>query len=158
MPDSFAIVDLRDAAGFAGIVADRVWRAWWKDEGVPFAALKARLSESLGPSRAAIPTSFIACQGWEFLGTVALIASDVEERPGLTPWIAALWVEEPARARGIGQALLTHATDVAFAAGHARLYLCATAANAPYYLRRGWVQIEEDVDGLDIFRREREKA
>ncbi|WGD29461.1 GNAT family N-acetyltransferase [Ancylobacter sp. WKF20] len=158
MPDCCAILDLRDAPGFAEIVAYRVWRAWWKDEGVPFAALKARLSESLGPSEAAIPTSFIACRGAEFLGTVALIASDVEERPGLTPWVAALWVEEPARAQGIGQALLTHASDVAFAAGHAGLYLCATAANAPYYARRGWKRIERDVDGVDIFMRERDDA
>lgn len=157
MPDRCAILDLRDAPSFADIVADRVWRAWWKDEGVPLAALKARLSESLGPSRAAIPTSFVACQGMEFLGTVALIASDVDERPGLTPWVAALWVEEPARALGIGQALLTHASDVAFAAGHARLYLCATAANAPYYARRGWKRIEHDVDGVDIFMRERDE-
>lgn len=158
MPDRCVILDLRDAPAFADIVADRVWRAWWKDKGVPLAALKARLSESLGPSRAAIPTSFVACRGTEFLGTVALIASDVEEGPGLTPWVAALWVEESARARGIGQALLTHASDVAFAAGHARLYLCATAANAPYYARRSWRRIEEDVDGVDIFMRERDEA
>ncbi|MBB3770760.1 GNAT superfamily N-acetyltransferase [Angulomicrobium tetraedrale] len=150
-----AIDDLRLVPGFAPIVADRVWRAWWQEAGKPLAALRARLDESLGPATAAIPSSFVAHRGAEFLGTVALIESDMEDRPALTPWLAALWVEPAARGRGTGAALVRHAARAAFAAGHARLHLCATAQNAPYYHRLGWSRIEADIDGLDIFIRER---
>ncbi|MBS9477251.1 GNAT family N-acetyltransferase [Ancylobacter radicis] len=155
MPADYAILDLRQAPDRAGVVADRVWRAWWRDEGVPLAVLRARLDESLGAGVAGIPTSFIACRGAAFLGTVALIACDLEARAHLTPWLAALWVEPHERGQGIGEALVGHAAAAAFAAGHAHLHLCATADNAPYYRRLGWRGIEADVDGLDIFRLER---
>ncbi|MDQ0510978.1 GNAT family N-acetyltransferase [Ancylobacter amanitiformis] len=154
-PNPVAIDDLRRVPGFAPIVADRVWRAWWREAGTPLAALRARLDESLIPAKAAIPSSFVAHRGAEFLGTVALIESDIKDRPGLTPWLAALWVEPAARRQGIGAALVRHATRAAFAAGHARLHLCATAQNAPSYQRLGWSRIEADRDGLDIFVRER---
>lgn len=143
--------DLREVPGFAATVADRVWRAWWEPEGVPLAALRARLDESLGPAITRVPSSFVAHRHGTFLGTVALIASDMEGRPKLTPWVAALWVEPERRRQGIGAALVTHAARAAYAAGHERVHLCATAANAPYYLKLGWTRIEADVGGLDIF-------
>lgn len=145
------ISDLREMPGFAATVADRVWRAWWEPHGVPLAVLRARLDESLGPAVARVPTSFVAHRAGTFLGTVALIASDMEERPALTPWVAALWVEAERRRLGIGAALVARAAEAAFAAGHERVHLCASAANAPYYLKLGWTRIEADVDGLDIF-------
>ncbi|MGA0561807.1 GNAT family N-acetyltransferase [Ancylobacter sp. VNQ12] len=145
------ISDLREMPGFAATAADRVWRAWWKPNGVPLAALRARLDESLGPAVARVPSSFVAHRDGAFLGTAALIASDVEARPELTPWVAALWVEAGERGQGIGATLVAHAAKAAFAAGHERVYLCASAANAPYYLKLGWTRIEADVDGLDIF-------
>lgn len=143
--------DLRDVPDFAASVADRVWRAWWKPAGVPLVALRARLDESLCPALARVPSSFVAHRGAVFLGTVALIASDMDERPQLSPWVAALWVEPEWRGQGIGAALVDHAAQAAFAAGHERVYLCATAPNAPYYLKIGWTRIERDVEGLDIF-------
>ena len=154
MMADYVITDLRAAPGFAEAVADRVWRAWWRDDGVPLAALRARLDESLGVPVAGIPSSFVAHRGGAFLGTAALIASDMEARPELTPWVAALWVEPVARRQGIGRALAAHAAQAAFTAGHPRVHLCATPENAPYYLKLGWTRIEADADGLDIFSRE----
>ncbi len=151
MKADYSIADLRAVPGFAGTVADRVWRAWWRDDGVPLAALRARVDESLGVAVAGVPSTFVAHRGEIFLGTTALIASDMEARLGLTPWVAALWVEPEARRRGIGAALASHAVRAAFAAGHVCVHLCASADNAPYYLRLGWTRIETDVDGLDVF-------
>ncbi|WP_371348482.1 GNAT family N-acetyltransferase [Ancylobacter sp. IITR112] len=156
MPDrgligAATLADLRAAPAFAPVVADRVWRAWWEGKGVSLAELRARLDESFGT--APVPSTFIALDGTRFLGCVALIACDVEERPALAPWVAALWVEPEARRQGVGAALMARATDAAFAAGHPRVYLAAEPALAPYYAARGWDRVESDVDGLEIFAR-----
>lgn len=152
-PVPTTLSDLRAAPAFASVVADRVWRAWWKGKGVPLSDLRARLDESFGTDP--VPSTFVAHEGDRFLGCVALIACDVEERPLLTPWVAALWVEPEARRQGIAVALMARATEAAFAAGHPRVYLAAEPALAPYYAARGWALVESDVDGLEIFARSR---
>ncbi|WP_428032353.1 GNAT family N-acetyltransferase [Ancylobacter sp.] len=153
MTQLHVLSDLRDVPDFAAIVAERVWRAWWEADGVALATLRARLDESLGSG--AIPATFVAHAEGCFLGCVALIASDVDRRPSLTPWVAALWVEPDTRRQGLGAALTAHAIEAAFAAGHAQVYLAAKPALAPYYLVRGWARMEADVDGLDILIRRR---
>lgn len=145
--------DLRAVPAFASVVADRVWRAWWKDKGLALTDLRARLDESFGTDP--VPSTFVAHEGDRFLGCVALIGCDVEERPALTPWVAALWVEPEARRQGLAAALMTRATEAAFAAGHPQAYLAAELALAPYYAAGGWALLESDVDGLEIFARSR---
>lgn len=147
------VSDLRTVPAFGPIVADRVWRAWWEGKGVPLSDLRARLDESFGTDP--VPSTFVAHEGDRFLGCVALIACDVEERPALTPWVAALWVEPEARRQGIAAALMARAVDAAFAAGHERVYLAAKPALTPYYAARGWTLVESNVDGLEIFARQR---
>lgn len=152
-PVPTTLSDLRAVPAFAPVVADRVWRAWWEDKGVTLTELRARLDESFATDP--VPSTFVAHDGDRFLGCVALIACDVEERPLLTPWVAALWVEPEARRQGVGAALMTWAAEAAFAAGHPRVYLAAEPALAPYYAARGWALVESDVDGLEIFARSR---
>ncbi|WP_018388666.1 GNAT family N-acetyltransferase [Ancylobacter sp. FA202] len=147
------VSDLREVPAFAAVVAERVWRAWWEGKGVPLDALRARLDESLG--RSPVPATFVAHDSERFLGCAALIASDVDQRPALTPWVAALWVEPVSTRQGIGAALMARATEAAFASGHEHVYLAAEARLAPYYAARGWSLVESDVDGLEIFVRRR---
>ncbi|WP_404977713.1 GNAT family N-acetyltransferase [Ancylobacter sp. 3268] len=132
-------------------MADRVWRAWWQDQGVSLDALRLRLEESLGTQP--VPTALVAHRDAQFLGTVSLIATDVEQRPALSPWVAALWVEPPHRRAGIGAALVETASRLGFRLGHRRIHLAALPANAGYYRRRGWTTLEADVGGLDILSR-----
>ncbi len=74
-----------------------------------------------------------------------MIASDLPERPLLTPWVAALWVEDHARRRGVGGMLVNRATLDCFALGVARVYLCARRRRTAFYERLGWRSIERDV-------------
>ena len=85
--------------------------------------------------------------------TTSPAASDLEERPQLTPWVAAVWVEPHARARGVGGALVGRAARDCFALGIARAYLCARPALTSFYERLGWIPIERDVGehGLTVF-------
>jgi GNAT superfamily N-acetyltransferase len=153
MAPSITISDLSDVPEFAGDVADRVWNAWWREAGVRLPDLRARVDEALAGD--GIPIALVAHEGKTFLGTASLIACDMEMRAQYSPWVAAVWVEPEYRGAGIGAALVGAAAMTAFDLGAERAYLCATAANAPFYSRLGWQVIEVDVDGLDILVMER---
>lgn len=143
------ISNLRDRSEFAETVADRVWNAWWREQGVERATLVAMVEETLAAET--IPTALVAHDGETFLGTAHLIESDLEERPQLTPWVAALWVEPPARGSGLGARLTLAMAQAGFDAGFDRVYLCAEPRLRPFYAAMGWRLMEEDVAGLDVF-------
>ena len=92
-----------------------------------------------------IPFALVAHDGKSFLGTSSVIASDLPERPQLTPWVAAVWVEEHARRRGVGGALVNRAALDCFALAAGRVYLCARRQRTAFYERLGWSPIERDV-------------
>jgi GNAT superfamily N-acetyltransferase len=151
MPPSFTISDLRQQPEFFDAVADRIWQAWWKDGGYPLEAISGRLRENLNAEP--IPMALVAHDGAAFLGTSSVIASDLEERPDYTPWVAAVWVEPHVRSHGIGAALVESAARDCFALGITRAYLCARPARSAFYERLGWIPIERDVGerGLTVF-------
>jgi hypothetical protein len=90
MPLAFTISDLRQRPEFFDSVADRIWQAWWEPNGYPLAYIETRLKENLQDTP--IPLALVAHDGKSLLGTASLIASDLDERPELTPWVAAVWV------------------------------------------------------------------
>ena len=139
----FAISDLRQCPAFFDTVADRIWQAWWKPDNHPLDLITGRLRENLADTP--IPLALVAHDGDAFLGTASVIPSDLAERPQLTPWIAAVWVEPQARHRGVGAALVDRATQACFALGIRRVYLCARPQRATFYEGLGWSPIERDV-------------
>lgn len=147
------IEDLIAVPHFFDIVADRIWREWHEPRGLSLAELRARLDQNMLGH--ALPKAFVAHDGPKFLGTVSLIASDLDERLAFSPWIAALWVEPAAREKGVGAALLAYATSAALASGAEQVYLCAREGVRAWYLKRGWRLIETDVGPrqLSILRR-----
>jgi len=143
MPLAFTISDLRQRPEFLEDVADRIWHAWWMPNGHPLDAIKQRLEENMRDTP--IPLALVAHEGGTFLGTASVIASDLDERPDLTPWVAALWVEEAARGHGIGATLADATARTCFTLGFARAYLCARARMTSFYDRLGWTLIERRV-------------
>lgn len=143
------ISDLRDHPEFAGTVADRVWQAWWREQGVALGEIDAMVSDCIdGPD---MPLSLVAHDGPDFYGCAHLIASDLDERPQYTPWVAAVWVEPKARKTGLGTKLVLAAVDLGFSQGFGTIYLCAEPYLAPFYEKMGWTCIEERVAGLSVF-------
>lgn len=130
------IDDLADVPHHLDTVAERIWTAWWRDKGHGIERITVPLRESL--ERRAIPFTLVAHRDGGFCGTVSVIASDVSERPDLTPWIAALWIEPDLRRRGLGAALLHHAVRRAAGFGTAQLYLYASDERRAFYEGRGW--------------------
>jgi predicted N-acetyltransferase YhbS len=99
-----------------------------------------------------IPLALVANEHERYLGSVLLIENDLDDRPQYSPWIAALWVEPEVRRNGIAAKLIEAARNKARRRGYGQCYLCATPENSPYYLARGFEQIESDVSGLNVFR------
>ena len=139
----FTISDLRHWPKFFDTVADRIWQAWWQPNGYPLDTISTRLRENMEATP--IPFALVAHDGEKFLGTSSVIASDLEERPQFSPWIAAVWVEEAARRRGIGAALVNRAAQDCFALGVSRAYLCARPRMTGFYEALGWTVVERKV-------------
>jgi GNAT superfamily N-acetyltransferase len=147
--ETWTISNLAHVRQFADTVAERGWHAWWTDSGMTLATYRAELEPMLLGD--AIPMGFVAHRGETYLGSVLLIENDLEARPQLSPWIAALWVDEQYRGQGVAQSLIGSAQTAAAKLGFSRIFLCAEAKVTPYYLRQGWEQIETNAGGLNVF-------
>jgi GNAT superfamily N-acetyltransferase len=146
------ISDLRDRPDFANAVADRVWRAFWKDKGHPLSLLTGLVQDTLGPEP--IPMAFVAHEGNRFIGTVSVIACDEDTRPRYTPWVAALWIEPEDRRQGIGADLVERAAEFACKAGADTVYLLSGPHRCAYYEGIGWSVLEVMDDGMVILTRQ----
>lgn len=147
--ETWTISNLAHVRQFADTIAERGWHAWWTDSGMTLATYRAGLEPMLRGD--AIPMAFVAHRGDTYLGSVLLIENDLEQRPNLSPWIAALWVDVEHRGQCIAESLMATARTAASALGVTHVYLCAEAKVTPFYLRLGWTQIETDVGGLNLF-------
>lgn len=148
------IVDLARRPEQLPAVADRIWRAWWRDAGYELSAVEALARESLTDQP--IPSCVVAVDGEHFAGTASIIAHDMDERPNLTPWIAAVWVEPVYRGAGLGSRLVMEAARIGFDAGVPRIHLYTDPPNGPFYEKMGWALIEADVGRSDVFAMDRD--
>ena len=105
------------------------------------------------PEVRSIPFCLVAHDEGEYVGSVLGLVSDLEDRPELSPWIGALWVDPEFRKQGVAAALVRAALDELFALGHEVAFLCATTEKRGMYERQGWKLIEVNVgEGkLDVF-------
>jgi GNAT superfamily N-acetyltransferase len=71
------------------------------------------------------------------VGTAALISTDLETRPDLTPWLAGLFVEPAFRRRGHATRLIRTVEAFALASSIPVLWLYTSTAEA-LYARLGW--------------------
>lgn len=89
-------------------------------------------------------------------GNRLVIDNDEEARPGLTPWIAAVRVDEAVRKHGLAAALLEEGVRRGAALGIERIYLVSRPALRGFYTKLGWQPPEENVGkhGLVLYVRE----
>jgi GNAT superfamily N-acetyltransferase len=85
-----------------------------------------------------LPTTLVALEGAELLGSVSLVFEDAPElQEHGSPWLASLYVTPPARGRGLGTALARAAVARAAAEGIGELFLF-TPEHRAFYARLGW--------------------
>lgn len=109
------------------------WRELYPGDTV--ASFARDLARSLGTEP--IPSTWVLAAASTVIGSVSLIAQDLDSRPELTPWLANLWVDREWRGRGLGRQLVHHACEQGRLRGLERLYLY-TPEHASFYQRLGW--------------------
>lgn len=84
-----------------------------------------------------IPTTFVAEDAGELLGSACILADDMSSHSELTPWLASVYVNEIHRGKGIGATLVKRVMQHAQENGVKRLYLY-TPDQEQMYARLGW--------------------
>ena len=88
-----------------------------------------------------LPTTLLALEGDELLGSVSLVFEDAPElQEHGSPWLASLYVKPQARGRGIGAQLANAAVARARLEGVDELFLF-TPEHRDFYARLGWREI-----------------
>ena len=87
--------------------------------------------------RCQIPTTFVALEDDQPLGSASLLVSDLEGWEHLSPWLASVFVLPDFRGRGLGGQLVGRVVAEAKVLGVSALYLF-TEDRAAYYQRLGW--------------------
>lgn len=88
-----------------------------------------------------IPSIFIATSGNELIGSAALVLEDMQSRPDLSPWLAAVYVKEKFRNQGVASALIARCEYEAKRSKIDTLYLYTEFASK-LYESLGWRSLE----------------
>jgi predicted N-acetyltransferase YhbS len=137
------MVNLRQRPEFTTQVIDWQWQAFGSENSRAF--FSSVVESSL--SGADLPLTFIALDGERLAATVGLWRCDLISRQDLFPWLAALYVDEPYRAQGLGQRLQQFLLQYCREAGFEQLYLYAEFEG--YYERFGWQYVGDALDYPD---------
>lgn len=125
-------------------IIDWLWRAFGSENSRAFFA--SVVESSL--SGADLPLTFIALDEGKLVGTVGLWRCDLISRQDLTPWLAALYIDEAWRSQGLGQRLQAFVTQYSRNAGFKELYLWSKFSG--YYERHGWQYIGDALEYPDL--------
>ena len=137
------ILPLYHAPQYAQQVTDWIWQAF--GEGLPREFFHSIVEHSQTPG--ALPLTFIALEDERLVGTVGLWRCDLITRQDLFPWLAALYVEDAARGKGLAGQLQQHVISCAAQAGYETLYLWSACRD--FYERYGWQYIGDALESPD---------
>jgi len=90
--------------------------------------------------RLQIPTTLLALENGEAVGSASLLEADLPGWEQLTPWLASVYIVPMYRRLGIGKLLVARALEEARALGVQTVYLF-TAGQQAYYERLGWAPL-----------------
>lgn len=138
------IVPLYDAPQCAEQVIEWLWREF--GDSLPRAFFASIIEHSQRPGQ--LPLTFVLLEGQTLLGTVGLWRCDLISRQDLYPWLAALYVDEAARGKGLARLLQQHVIDTARKMGFSELHLYSACRD--FYERFGWHYIGDGLDYPDM--------
>jgi GNAT superfamily N-acetyltransferase len=144
------IIDMPDDPALQQLVASTSVELWRRDFPLDTEDWYFNLySES--QSHGTLPVVLVALDGDQFVGTASLIADDeLPDAPEPGPWVAAVYVADSHRRRGIGTALLDELRHRAVQAGHGQLFLY-TADKMAWYETMGWHRLRtSQLNGHDV--------
>ena len=133
------VVTIVERPDLIGVAAEWIWGAFWKKNGYTLEQIRALVMSSdavIGPSQCMV----LLVDGAP-VGTAGLIENDLDSRPELTPWLAAMYVRPESRGRGYALELIRAVENTAVAAGYDRVWLYTFVAEG-LYLKAGWQSVE----------------
>jgi GNAT superfamily N-acetyltransferase len=134
------IESLADHLELTPLVARWHWEEWGRHD--PGGSLEAwTVGLARRTERGRVPTTYLALDGGDPVGSATLVACDMLTRCDLSPWLAGVYVLPVARGRGVASALVRHAVRRAGGMGVPRLYLY-TASASGLYRKLGWRSLE----------------
>ncbi|MCG5509688.1 GNAT family N-acetyltransferase [Ectothiorhodospira lacustris] len=91
--------------------------------------------------REGIPSIFVAVSGSQLIGSAALVQNDMDTKPDLSPWLAAVYVKESFRHHGIATGLIARCEAEAVRSSADTWYLYTEFASK-IYEKLGWRHLE----------------
>ncbi len=135
-----AILPLADKKQFIAELAE-LHQAEWNHLN-PSLTLEDRaeaIAEAAG--RDGIPSIFIAVSGNQLVGSAALVQNDMDTKPDLTPWLAAVYVKEGFRHQGVATELIARCEAEAARSNASAWYLYTESASR-LYEKLDWRHLE----------------
>lgn len=134
------IVPLADKKKFIPELAE-LHHAEWKHLNPSFTLKMRAEAIAKAAGREGIPSIFIAMLGNQLIGSAALVQQDMDTRPDLYPWLAAVYVKDGFRHQGIATALIARCENEAARSGANTWYLYTEFASK-LYEKLGWFHME----------------
>lgn len=139
--DGLSVEFLADHPALSPVIGGWHWDEWGaEDPGGSAEEWAQALAADAG--RGQVPSVWIALLDGSAVGSVTLVASDMDTREELTPWLGGLFVIPAFRRRGIGRRLIETCELAAAALGYPTLYLHTVVPD--YYARLGWVALARE--------------
>ena len=134
------IVPLADKKEFIAELAE-LHHAEWKhlNSSLTLEGRAEAIAKAAG--REGIPSIFIALSEGQFVGSAALVQNDMDTKPDLSPWLAAVYVKEAFRHQGIATKLIARCEAEAVRSNADTWYLY-TEFTSKLYEKLGWRHLE----------------
>jgi GNAT superfamily N-acetyltransferase len=133
------IIALRDRMDLVPVVAKWAHEEFWSYAGRSLE--ETQLLFTPVPRSTWLPRTFVLLDGETPVGMASAVEHDLESRPDLTPWLAAVVVDRAARGRGHSRALVRFIEDFARENGVQTLWLFTWSAEG-LYAKLGWRAVE----------------
>ena len=134
--DELVLISVRERPEWADRMIE-FFRRHWAAEGSGM-VYEDCIRSGIG-AKGPMPQWYALAKGDCVVAGCGLIANDFISRMDLTPWLAALYVEEEFRSKGLGERLVRHCLAETGRLGYDALYLCTD--HVGYYERFGFEQI-----------------
>lgn len=135
---------LKDCPQFMSEVA-YLWHQEWSQQPDKTALERQVLSVQAKANKGRVPFILVAITDGELAGTTSVFNDDLENRPELTPWLAAVVTRTEYRGLGVAEQLIASAASECKTLGYDRMYLRTEKADA-YFDRLGWGLLADTVD------------
>ena len=149
MNDSKNILNLKDKPELIPMLAAWHHAQWgYLNPGLSFDMRLEKMRKYLGDEP--IPSTYVRVDDDYVKGSAALVDSDMESHPELSPWLASVYVKPEARGTGIGSALVKYVMQKARELGFHELFLF-TSDREPFYEKLGWKTLfKEEYRGGEV--------